>query len=230
MTKRMNMTKKILLVWSVCLFACGHSFGQFEKMIRLGGGGFSRSISVSNENGIKTTRVSENGKKYVIRQGDALVEVEFAHTYGPDDMEELKEKHPDLHMHVTSFPRKSGESKVELTVSVKEKVSAENESELKEKSEAAYKVFEKYTKKGAARGIRVGPFAPKIELDLDLDAPPRVIEIEKEARKQVEELRKKVLELGRRPRPAPGAKPEKGAGNEEKKDAESKKKKDLIKT
>lgn len=190
------MTKQILVVLglSLCIGAVSATpaMGQFELRMGGAGGGFSRSVSVTNENGMKVTRVTENGKKFVIRQGDELIEVEFANTYGPNDMEKLKEKHPDLHMHVTSFPSKSGDSKVELTVSVKEKVSAENESALKEKSEAAYEVFEKYTKKGAA-GL-----APRIigrGIDLGFEAKPlKLIEIEADAKKRFEDIRKKLLE------------------------------------
>ncbi|MEC9091070.1 MAG: hypothetical protein VX438_00080 [Planctomycetota bacterium] len=224
------MTKKILLVLGICLVSCGHLYGQLEKQIFnfRNGGGFSRSVSVTSANGIKTTRVVENGKKYVIRQGENLVEVEFSHTYGPGDLEELKEKHPDLHMHVTSFPRKSGESTVEISVSVKEMVSAENESLLQEKSEVAYKIFEKYTKKEAGRGGRPVPFAPKIELGgIELGAEiPLAIDLEKNLRKQVEEFQNRALDRVRRPRRAV---PEKGL-DQGKDKPKSNKKKDLIKT
>lgn len=215
------MTKQILVILgvSLCIGAVSATpaMGQFELRMGGAGGGFSRSVSVTNENGMKVTRVTENGKKFVIREGDELIEVEFANTYGPNDMEKLKEKHPDLHMHVTSFPSKSGDSKVELTVSVKEKVSAENESALKEKSEAAYEVFEKYTKKGAA-GL-----APRII--------GREIDIEADVKKHFEDIRKKLLkdvEMKRKLMAEPKGF-EKGKGIEKKAVPQKKaKKKDLI--
>lgn len=154
-----GLSQSSLLAALACLlistpFACDQVCAQARFAIRGGGGGFTRSVSVTNENGVKTTRVVENGKKFVIREGQDSIEVEFANTYGPNDMEKLKEKHPDLHMHVTSFPKTSGNAKVELTISVKEKVKAKDPSELQEKSEAAYKIYEKYSKKNG--GIRFG--------------------------------------------------------------------------
>ena len=186
------MKKQIPLALGLLLLLSLPAMGQIKIVGGGLGGGFSRSISVSNENGVKTTRVTENGKKFVIRQGDDLVEVEFANTYGPNDMDQLKEKHPDLHMHVTSFPKKSGDAAVELTVSVKEKVTAENESELKEKSEAAFNIFEKYTKQG---GLGGGPFGRIDIRGVDFAKPARILEIEKDAEKRMEELRKRVLEM-----------------------------------
>ncbi|MEE2639770.1 MAG: hypothetical protein VX768_04030 [Planctomycetota bacterium] len=144
---------------------------------------------------MKVTRVKENGKKFVIREGQDLIEVEFANTYGPNDMEKLKERHPDLHMHVTSFPSKSGESVVELSVSVKEKISAENEPALKEKSEQAFKVFEKYTRRAGAGRIPPGVFGGRIDLGGIELKPAKILELEEGALKKMEEMQKKVLEM-----------------------------------
>ncbi len=223
------MAKNLLLVLGLFLIGNQSVFGQFDMVIRGGGGGFSRSVSVSNENGQKVTRVTENGKKFVIREGDQLIEVEFANTYGPKDMEKLKEKHPDLHMHVTSFPKKTGEAAVEISIDVKEKVSAANESELKEKNEDAFKIFEKYTKKGGARRIPRG-FGDAIR-GIDLAAPPiKLIELDKEAAKRIEEMKKRFEGRGGPLFAVPKSKEEKDKTEDEKKDEGKtpKKKKDLI--
>lgn len=229
------MQTRIYLGLVLATLMTSQAMGQLT--IRSGGGGVSRSISVSNENGLKTTRVTENGKKYVIREGEELIEVEFANTYGPNDMEKLKEKHPDLHMHVTSFPKKSGDLSVELTISVKEKVSAENESELKEKSEAAFKLFEKYTKNGTlliprVKGIDLGG---RIDLgDLDIVKPAKIIELEKDVQKRLEEARQKALEMRKKFEKRgplfskPDAKKDAEEKSDKKNDEPSKKKKDLI--
>lgn len=229
------MQTRIYLGLVLATLMTSQAMGQLT--IRSGGGGFSRSISVSNENGLKTTRVTENGKKYVIREGEELIEVEFANTYGPNDMEKLKEKHPDLHMHVTSFPKKSGDLSVELTISVKEKVSAENESELKEKSEAAFKLFEKYTKNGTRLIPRVKgiDLSGRIDLgDLDIVKPAKIIELEKDVQKRLEEARQKALEMRKKFEKRgplfskPDAKKDAEEKSDKKNDEPSKKKKDLI--
>ena len=177
------------------------------QIIRIdgGGGGFSRSVSVRNVDGVKTTDVTENGKKYLIREGDGFVEIEFAKTYGPKDLDELKENHPDLYMHVTSFPKMSGDGKVELTIAVKEIAKAETADELKEKNPEAFALFEKYTKQNGLGAFRFGgarriDFAPKmielkdLEKDLAVDAAKRVEEMEKRA----DEMRRRLLEKSKK--------------------------------
>ena len=231
------MIKNMMIGLWLSLLLASPLMGQFT--IRGGGSGFSRSVSVSSENGVKTTRVTENGKKYVIRQGEDLIEVEFENTYGPNDMEKLKEKHPDLHMHVTSFPKSTQGSTVELTVAVKEKVKAENESELKEKNAKAFEIFEKFTKGGGR--LRAVPFG-RIDLGgIDLGArrieiAPKIIELEKDAAKRMEEMKKKIEEMRGKARgplfgkPVPEAKKDTKDGDEKAKKGKpaKPKKKDLI--
>lgn len=209
------------------------------QIIRIdgGGGGFSRSVSVRNVDGVKTTDVTENGKKYLIREGDDFVEIEFAKTYGPKDLDKLKQNHPDLYMHVTSFPKTSGDGKVELTISVKEVAKAETAEELKEKNPEAFALFEKFTKQNGLGMIRFGggrriDFAPKmielkaLEKELMPDAAKKVEEMEKRA----DEMRRRLLEKSKKLRDEveKGAeeKNDEGKGGEEK--SKTKKKKDLI--
>lgn len=172
------MLSKTSLAIALTLLTSHIASAQIRLDVRGGATGFSRSVSVTNENGVKTTQMIENGEKYIVRESDAGIEVEFAQAYGPNDLDKLKEKHPDLHMHVTSFPKTTGNSAVELTVSVKEKVSAKDESELKEKSPEAFAVFKKCTgKEGVVGGLRIieadGVDFGKIELELAKPLVPK---------------------------------------------------------
>lgn len=223
------------LIFAIAASSLTFSFTH-AQIIRIdgGGGGFSRSVSVRNVDGVKTTDVTENGKKYLIREGEDFVEVEFAKTYGPKDLDKLKQNHPDLYMHVTSFPKTSGDGKVELTISVKEVAKAETTEELKEKNPEAFALFEKFTKQNGFGAIRFGggrriDFAPKmielkaLEKDLAVDAAKKVEEIEKRA----DEMRRRLLEKSKKRR----EEAEKGVeekGLEEKKKPKTEKKKDLI--
>lgn len=206
------------------------TFGQ-QKIINLssaGGNNFSRSISVSNQDGVKTTNVTENGKKYVIRESDELVSVSFDRTYGPDDMDKLKEQHPDLHMHVTSFPKSTGGAEVSLTISVKVKAEAADVTELAEKHPDAHKIYTRFTKQqgipkvlfgGGRLGAGLGDKGI-IELNgLDAAAAKRIEEL----KERMEKMRKEVEAGGR---PAFGARIKKDAQKSVESDKQSDKQSD----
>lgn len=135
--------------------------GRLEVMPRMievqgmGGGGFS-SISVSNVNGVKTVTVNESGKQYVIKESTEEVEVAFVKAYGPDDLEQLQEDYPDLHMHVVSFPSSTQDGEVSLTINVKVVRKAADAEALKAEHPDAYEIYEKYANQQGGIRIRGG--------------------------------------------------------------------------
>ena len=153
------------------LLLCFSAVGSAQINLQFGIGntkGSSRSISVSNQNGIKVTKVSENGNSYVIKKGDDdSLEVHFSTVYGPNEMEQLKEKHPELHMHVTSFPKATGESKVVISIEVQEVAKASSEDELREKNPQAFEIYKKYSMVGSFKDERIFNLKRQIELGID---------------------------------------------------------------
>ena len=131
-------------VWSIGIvfIVSANGFAQFAKENDHSGG----IVSVTKADGIKTTRVRENSESFVIRESDHKIEFEFINVYGPKKWGELKKRHPDLHMHISSFPKTSEGAIVEVEVKVARKIVARNEAVLRKKSEKAFKVFEKYKK------------------------------------------------------------------------------------
>ncbi len=221
---RKTFFRALIVAIAASSLALCDSNAQIIRLDAGGGGGFSRSVSVTEQDGVKTTNVTENGKKYLLREGDDFVEIQYAKTYGPKDLDKLKQDHPALYMHVTSFPKTSGDGKVELTISIKEVAKAGTLDELKEKNAYAYKLFNKYSKQGGMPAIRFGgrriDFAP-IELDLkgvEADAAKQLEEVEKRANEMRERLLKKSKELREKAK----------KGTEEKVEPKKNKKKVLI--
>ena len=133
------------------------------------------SISVSQANGVKTTKINDNGQKFEIVESEADgITVKLTKSYGPDDIEQLKEDYPDLFMHISAFPTETEGGTVELQINVVNKHTAQNADELKEKHPEAFEVYEKYGKQNA-----VGPrvilgggrieLLPQIELKIETD-------------------------------------------------------------
>lgn len=125
------------------------------------------SISVSQANGVKTTKINDNGQKFEIVESEADgITVKLTKSYGPDDIEQLKEDYPDLFMHVSAFPTETEGATVELHVNLVKKHTAKNVEELKEKHPEAFEVYEKYSKQNAFGGVRVigGGGLQRIEL------------------------------------------------------------------
>ena len=153
------------------------AFGQFGGAVQLKSISNGMSISVSQENGVKTTKVNDNGKRFEIVESEADgITVKLTKSYGPDDVEQLKEDYPDLFMHFSSFPKETEGATVELQVNLVKKYTAKNVEELKEKHPEAFAVYEKYSKQNAIGGIRViGGGVQRIEL-----LPQIELKIEKE--------------------------------------------------
>ena len=223
--------RSLIVAIAASSLAVCDSKAQIIRLDAGGGGGFSRSVSVTEQDGVKTTNVTENGKKYLLREGDDFVEIQYAKTYGPKDLDKLKKDQPALYMHATSFPKTSGDSKVELTISVQEVAKAETLDELEEKNAYAYKLFNRFSKHGGipAMGfgggrieigggiIEFGDIARDLQ-GVEADAGKRIKEVEKRANEMRERLLKKSKELREKAK----------KGTEEKVEPKKNKKKVLI--
>ena len=154
-----------------------NAYGQFGGAVQLKSVSNGMSISVSQANGVKTTKIDDNGKKFEIVESEADgITIKLTKSYGPDDIEQLKEDYPDLFMHFSSFPKETEGATVELQINLVKKHTAKNVEELKEKHPEAFAVYEKYSKQNAFGGIRViGGGIQRIEL-----LPQIELKIEKE--------------------------------------------------
>ena len=172
-------------------------FGRVEMNMHGGG----TSISVSNVNGVKTTKVNDQGKKYeIIESEEEGIKVKFTKVYGPKDAEKLKEDYPDLFMHLSSFPTETEGATVELNIQIVREVQAQNSEELEKNHPDAFAIYKKYNHQGGrirfGGGIRgFGGEAIPIEIDgikiprieIDRIEIPR-IEIERPRRVEPKEL------------------------------------------
>lgn len=117
-----------------------------------GGGGFT-SYQVSEVDGIKTTNVVEDGKRFKIVESPDEISVTYVKTYGPNDFDKLKEDHPDLFMHVSAFPARSGDAKISLTISAETTRTAKSADELEQRFPEAYAVFKRLKEANHVRGM-----------------------------------------------------------------------------
>lgn len=108
--------------------------------------GSSSSFSITNENGVKTTRVVDGTTRMAIVEDPASgITCAVTRTYGPNDLAKLEEEQPELFMHLSSIPKNVGESQIEISVGVTSTYSAADPDELKSKHPDVYKLFRKYT-------------------------------------------------------------------------------------
>ncbi len=120
-------------------------------------GSSSSSFSVTDQNGVKTTRVNDNGKKMEIVEDPASgIICKVTKTYGPNDLAKLEEEQPELFMHLSAIPKTIGEAQVEINIGVTSTYTAADKDELKTKHPEVYKLYAKYTKQGAVGRIHLG--------------------------------------------------------------------------
>ena len=170
-----------------------------DRMMISSSGGHSVQVSVTN--GVKTIVAKEADRSIkIVESPDDGIEMEVTQQYGPEDADKIKDEHPELYMHLKSFPETVGDSKVQLTIGVTSEYSAYDKDELKEKHPEVFKLYEKYTKnqgrmiiRGVPRGIVVEP-AFEILDDLDGFEIKGMEEIEKKLEERMEKLRKRSKE------------------------------------
>ncbi len=163
--------------------------GLFGNAIQIQGGaafGGGRSLSVTTQGGVTTTRISEAGQNYTFIEDNEGLAVEYVDRYTKEDRDRLEKNHPDLFMHVMAFPDVSKDDEVELVINVKKRIEVDGRDDLKEKHPELFKVLEgannvggfdvppiKFMIPGGAGGIRLNGRLP---LPLPGDPIPAVIE------------------------------------------------------
>jgi hypothetical protein len=163
--------------------------GLFGNAIQIQGGavfGGGRSVSVSTQGGVTTTKISEAGKNYTFIEDEEGLAVEYIDRYTKADRDRLEKEHPDLFMHVMAFPDVSKDDEVELVINVKKRIEVDSREDLQEKQPELFKVLEgasnlggfdvppiKLMIQGGAGGINLNGRVP---LPLPGDPIPAVIE------------------------------------------------------
>lgn len=109
--------------------------------------GSNMSVQISIENGIKKIHAEEAGTKtYIEESRESGILVKITRQYGPDQMDELMEKHPGLYMSVKDFPATAENgAAVEVTIGVTEKFEAADSKELETRHPEVFKAYKKYS-------------------------------------------------------------------------------------
>ena len=110
-------------------------------------GSSSSSFSVTDQNGVKTTRVvDDRGKRIEIVEDPASgITCKVTKNYGPKDLAKLEDEQPELFMHLSAIPKTVDNSQVEISVGVTTTYSAADKDELESKHPDVFKLYAKYT-------------------------------------------------------------------------------------
>lgn len=84
---------------------------------------------------------TEAGDDVQIREDDRGIVVEVMRHYGPNDMDKLKQNHPDLADYVEMFPKQSGVHQIALNLDIQSVYRAANVQELQRKYPEAYHLY-----------------------------------------------------------------------------------------
>ncbi len=137
--------------------------------LQVSGFGSTSSFSITNENGVKTTKVADGINRMTIVEDPASgITCKVTKTYGPDDLAKLEDEQPELFMHLSAIPKTVGESQIEINVGVTSTYTAADKDELKAKHPDVYKLYDKYTNEQGAGAIHMRMARP-LRLRLGLD-------------------------------------------------------------
>jgi len=144
--------------------------------------GTNMRVQMSLENGVKKIRAEEAGvKTYIEESLETGILVRITRQYGPDQMDELRDKHPGLYMSVKDFPSKTeSEATVEVTIGVTEKFEAADAKELEANHPEIFKAYEKYSNGNSDIRIFRGRFGGDLlmpEIRIQPNAPGGGIQI-----------------------------------------------------
>ena len=137
------------------------------------------SSSTVTVNGVRTTKVNDNGRLFKFEEDPASgITCYISERYSSDDLERLEKEQPELFMHLSAIPQTLGNSTVRVSVDVETKYHAASEDELKEQHPEAYQYFEKYVKHAGENGA---------ELHLRQLGRPLRFRVDRGGRKLIEE-------------------------------------------
>lgn len=122
--------------------------------------GSNMRVQMSLENGVKKIRAEEAGvKTYIEESPDTGILIKITRQYGPDQMDDLREKHPGLYMSSKDFPATTDDgATVEVTIGVTEKFAAANAEELEAEHPEIFKAYKKYSNGNSNMQIFRGRF------------------------------------------------------------------------
>ncbi len=114
------------------------------------------SSSTVTVNGIRTTKINDNGRLFKFEEDPASgITCYISERYSSDDLDRIEKEQPELFMHLSAIPETIGTSTVRVSVDVETKYHAASEDELKEKHPEAHQYFEKYVKNAGENGAEL---------------------------------------------------------------------------
>ena len=118
------------------------------------GGG--NGVKVKNSGGNKIINVKEDRRDIeIVIRADGHIFVNITKHFGPDELDSLIRRQPDLEEYVKSFPKTSGDKDVQLSIGLTSRYDAANGEELKEENIAAYNLYKKFSQRSTRANSRI---------------------------------------------------------------------------
>lgn len=117
--------------------------GMLQFNQAFGGPSGNRSISRSVANGITTTTVRESDREIKIEETPDGIFMEVTRSYTKDDLESLRDSHPELAKALEAFPNEADGQSVQVSVRAISKYEAINPDDLQEEHPEAFKEFQR---------------------------------------------------------------------------------------
>jgi len=188
--------------------AIGRLRGQFPgiannfQMNQVMGGGQQRAISQRSSNGVTTTKVVEGDREITIEETPDGIFMAVAHSYGLEDLDQLREAHPELAAAMEAFPRSADGQEVQLRVQAVQRYEAINEEDLQDEHPEGYREYRRIKDLLAqGGGFRFGNqmnFGNMMELDgIELPVVPQMNlrQFRREIQEEMEELREQMKKM-----------------------------------
>lgn len=130
--------------------------GRMGAITAFNSGTFGRSVSMTEENGVRKITGQENGlKAYIEEVPGGEITIKVTRQYTRDQIEEISELEPELYMHLNSIPERTETAEIEITVGITRTYTADNADDLKEKHPEAFEAYEKFTSGGDEDIVRL---------------------------------------------------------------------------
>ena len=119
--------------------------------------GTGKNITVTQGPGFQTIAVKEENRDVdIILHGDGRIKVDVTRQFGPDEMDTLIRRAPELERHIRAFPRQSGNKSVRLSVGLTTSVEGTDAMDLRAKDLVAFNLYKKYVEEASRIGMGGG--------------------------------------------------------------------------